>query len=81
MFQVITAGERRRQATEIKRPSMKPFQLMLATILVVVAGCAGSTRSENPEWVDQLREQFESAPVGNPPQSIWRYEYDGQVVY
>ncbi len=25
--------------------------------------------------------EFESEPVGNPPQSIWRYEYKSQIVY
>jgi Domain of unknown function (DUF6970) len=31
--------------------------------------------------VDQLIKKMESDPVGNPPLSIWRYEYNGQVVY
>jgi hypothetical protein len=31
--------------------------------------------------VDQFISTFESEPVGNPPQSIWRYEYKGQEVY
>jgi hypothetical protein len=34
-----------------------------------------------PAWVDGLIDEFESQPVGNPPISIWRYEYKGQVVY
>jgi hypothetical protein len=25
--------------------------------------------------------RFGSEPVGNPPLSIWRYEYNGQIVY
>jgi hypothetical protein len=25
--------------------------------------------------------EFQNVPVGNPPQSIWRYEYNGQTVY
>jgi hypothetical protein len=60
---------------------VKPLRLMLAIMLVLVAGCANSAPSENPEWVDQLIEQFGREPVGNPPQSIWRYEYNDQVVY
>ena len=55
-----------------------PF--VLAAILFL-AGCSPVTQSENPEWVDQLIKQFKSEPVGNPPQSIWRYEYHGQIVY
>jgi hypothetical protein len=31
--------------------------------------------------VDQLIRKFQSQPVGNPPQSIWRYAYRGQPVY
>jgi YHS domain-containing protein len=31
--------------------------------------------------VDQFISTFESEPVGNPPQSIWQYEYKGQAVY
>ena len=61
--------------------------LILSTILLL-AGCSptgGSgtpeLQSENPGWVDVLIRKFESEPVGNPPQSIWRYEYKGQIVY
>jgi hypothetical protein len=25
--------------------------------------------------------QFQKAPLGNPAQSIWKYEYKGQIVY
>jgi hypothetical protein len=31
--------------------------------------------------VDELITQFKSDPVGNPPQSIWSYRYNGQTVY
>jgi hypothetical protein len=37
--------------------------------------------SGNPPWVDQLILQFQNAPPGNPPQSIWRYQYKGEAVY
>ena len=59
---------------------MKPLRLTLA-VLILAAGCATPTPSTNPVWVDQLIKQFEGEPVGNPPQSIWRYKYNGQVVY
>ena len=36
---------------------------------------------ENPAWVDELIRKFQSEPAGNPPQSIWRYDYNGQTVY
>lgn len=37
--------------------------------------------SGNPRWVDQLIVQFENDPVGNPPRSIWKYQYGGRTVY
>jgi hypothetical protein len=46
----------------------------------VATACASPTQSAYPQWVDELIGTFEDAPVGNPPQSIWRYEYAGQVV-
>ncbi|HEX9916613.1 MAG TPA: hypothetical protein VGB16_02650, partial [candidate division Zixibacteria bacterium] len=36
---------------------------------------------ENPDWINKLIATFASEPVGNPPQSIWQYEYKGQRVY
>ena len=64
---------------------MKPLGLIIAMTWLIAAGCAGPTQPDNPTgnptWVDDLVKQFQSAPVGNPSQSIWRYEYHGQVVY
>ena len=63
----------------------------VAIFFILVAGCSNanqtgnpqpqSTQIENPQWVNQLIEKYKAEPVGNPPQSIWRYEYQGQVVY
>jgi hypothetical protein len=47
----------------------------------MLAGCSQSTEPGNPKWVDDLITKFKSEPIGNPPQSIWRYEYKGQAVY
>jgi hypothetical protein len=55
--------------------------LVITVLFILLAACAQATRSANPAWVDELVEQFERDPVGNPPQSIWRYEYNGQTVY
>lgn len=70
---------------------MKKLILMVAISIILVAGCSGpipletpqpqSTQIENPQWINQLIEKFEAELVGNPPQSIWRYAYQGQVVY
>jgi hypothetical protein len=62
---------------------MKLMRLTLPIMFALAAGCATPTppASGNPVWVDQLIQQFQGEPVGNPPQSIWRYDYNGQVVY
>ena len=60
---------------------MKLRNLALLALIIILAGCSTSTPSGNPAFIDQLIEQFENEPVGNPPQSIWSYEYNGQVVY
>ncbi len=61
---------------------MKRAFLLAALCMVFVAGCnltAGS--NDNPGWVNRLIADFQSKPVGNPPQSIWRYDYRGEAVY
>jgi hypothetical protein len=40
-----------------------------------------SSSNENPEWLNNLIRKFESEAVGNPPKSIWQYQYKGQIVY
>lgn len=46
---------------------------------VVVSKTASS--DENPKWVQNLISTLKKDPLGNPPQSIWQYEYNGQIVY
>ncbi len=60
---------------------MRISNFLIALALAVSVGCAAPAQSGNPEWIDELIREFENAPVGNPPQSIWRYEYQGQGVY
>jgi hypothetical protein len=60
---------------------MKWFALASLSIIILLTGCSISTSSANPKWVDKLIVNFQSDPVGNPPQSIWRYEYKDQTVY
>ncbi len=60
---------------------MKPYLLAIVALTILLARCSQSTQAANPALVDKLIKQFESDPVGNPPQSIWRYDYNGQVVY
>lgn len=35
----------------------------------------------HPVWVDSLIALYGAEPVGNPPQSIWQYSYNGATVY
>ena len=50
--------------------------------LIIILSCNPiSSSNENPEWLNNLIQKFESESVGNPPQSIWQYEYKGQIVY
>ena len=60
---------------------MKARYLMIIFMIMLLAGCSPTTQTANPASVDKLIKQYESDPVGNPPQSIWSYEYNGQVVY
>ncbi len=57
-------------------------------LLLVVLAASGITCDDpvslqggEPAWVWQMIRDFEAAPVGNPPQSIWKYEFNGQTVY
>lgn len=51
--------------------------------ILLTRGCSQSSppNHPNPDWVSALILQFESEPVGNPPQSIYRYRYKGETVY
>lgn len=56
--------------------------VLLAVVAVSLLGCAGSaSQNGNPDWVNRLIAQFQSEPVGNPPQSIYRYDFNGNTVY
>lgn len=60
---------------------MKIRILAIIAVIILLAACSQATQTGNPQWVDQLIKKFESEPVGNPPLSIWRYEYNNQTVY
>lgn len=60
---------------------MKKQYLLLSIVIFLLAGCSQTTQTGNPIWVDRLIREFENNPTGNPPLSIWRYEYNEQVVY
>jgi hypothetical protein len=66
---------------QAKRSTMKTRLVAIIAVIILLTGCSQSPQSGNPDWVDQLIKKIESEPVGNPPQSIWRYEFNSQVVY
>jgi len=55
--------------------------LAIPALILLLMSCSQQARSENPAWINKLIGEFQSKPVGNPPESIWRYQYKGQVVY
>jgi len=58
--------------------------IILTSILLslFLTSCEESTSLDgNPKWVKRIVATYEKDPVGNPPQSIWQYEYKGQTVY
>jgi len=60
---------------------MKLRILAVIILIFLLVGCAQTTQTGNPAWLDKLIQKFESDPVGNPPLSVWKYDYKGQVVY
>ena len=62
---------------------MKKIALFLSVLLSLsIISCAhSSSLPENLDWLKNLITTFEKEPVGNPPQSIWEYEYKGKTVY
>jgi hypothetical protein len=54
---------------------------LLASTLSFCRSPAQPTGNVHPEWLTELIQKLESAPVANPPASIYRYEYKGQAVY
>lgn len=63
---------------------MKIAKILIIAISLIASGCSTTSsipKPGNPAWVNARIAQYQNAPVGNPPQSIWQYEYRGQTVY
>jgi YHS domain-containing protein len=59
-----------------------PTVFLSILVLLLIIGCTPSTApAGSPKWIKDLIATYEKEPVGNPPQSIWHYEYNGQTVY
>lgn len=67
-----------------ERLEMKVSTLVTAFMVILVCGCSAigpAPSSGIPDWINKQIAQFQTAPIGNPPQSIWQYEYKGSIVY
>lgn len=60
---------------------MKSLIFVLSCFFILIISCSQSTEPDMPDWVENLIVDFESQPLGNPPQSIWQYTYKDQIVY
>lgn len=61
---------------------MKTIASAFVIFVLLLNGCGdASVLEDNPDWVYETIAKFKAEPVGNPPRSIWRYEYRGQEVY
>jgi hypothetical protein len=45
------------------------------------SGCGPTAGEERPPFVEQLVVRLQAEPKANPPASIWRYRYEGRVVF
>jgi len=57
------------------------IKISLIIYFILMGSCSQSVEPDNPAWIDRMIERFQKEPAGNPPQSIWRYEYEGATVY
>ncbi len=66
------------------RHDVKIVWVILVPVLcgILAIGCKSPLGpDENPDWIKALITKYQNEPVGNPPQSIWRYDYNGRTVY
>jgi len=74
--------ERGRGAVDLLRQAILACVLLAG--MLFAAGCtAGGPAAPDPlpAWLTSLIRQLESEPVANPPASIARYDYRGEIVY
>jgi hypothetical protein len=60
---------------------LKKLRYLVLALIVLTVACSLPAQLSNPPWVWKLILQFQLQPVGNPPQSIWEYEWEGRTVY
>lgn len=55
--------------------------LFIGMIFLINFGCNITETVDKRPWLDKLIDEIKNEKVTNPPSSIWRYEYKGQIVY
>lgn len=64
---------------------MKPLACVCVLAVIFFAGCSSTVNQVEPysdlAWLNLLIEKMQSDPVGNPPQSVWKYEYINATVF
>ncbi len=62
---------------------MKILALLLFLLSLPSFQCSdpASPLDSEPAWVRELIRGFQAAPVGNPPQSIWKSQFGLQTTY
>lgn len=80
-------GEQARNPRGAVTRSIEPVRsrILLAAMLAVAtyacAPLAPTQPADSPAWLRALITRIESEPVTNPPSSIVRYRYRGEMVY
>ncbi len=64
---------------------MKRLGYLFVLSVILFSGCSSTINQVEPysdlSWLNLLIEKMQSEPVGNPPQSIWKYEYKNTTVF
>lgn len=59
---------------------MKTLSAISFIVMILFVSCSQSIEPL-PDWVKGKISEFQNQPVGNPPQSVWQYQYKNQTVY
>ena len=79
-FQPVPNPRNRHKMSESRENPMKPTIIFIFLAAVSSTSCA-TTPSPQPSWLTSKITTLQNGPVGNPPLSVWQYQYRGQVVY
>ena len=64
------------------RQRIVPLLLLVATwSLVACSSSSSPSEPDRPVWLTALIAEIQAQPATNPPSSIWRYRYHGEIVY